>query len=1307
MEKMTSTQLKRMRFLEKAGDDNTTRFSLSKKQLMQHLKAFFCIVLLFSWMGNATAQYCSPACNDGINLSIGANCEAEIYYDMILENGDNSSACNPNGYQAFMVIIEYPAGTNTYDPPNIVDETHIGYELTVKVKHWATGNFCWGYVTVEDKQMPLINCPNDITIACSDPLPAGNLPASAITECSDYTQTYQDNYIDIDCSFSNLTAQIIRTWTVTDAYGNANTCSQTISIDRATLADVEAPINYDGSAYPDQPALECGAQTGTDVIPGPTVNGHPIINGGTCDLAVTSSDQIIELCGGSFKIIRTWTVADWCAGTVANFPQLIKVADHVAPSITCPGPLNGTSNYYSCDASVNIPAVQVNDGCSNPVSVTVSTPFGTINGNGGSLGNVPFGTHTVTYVATDACGNSSQCTTTVTVGDNTPPIAVCDQFTVVSLTNQIDGTTQVCAEVFDDGSYDNCGVVDFQVKRMDSNGPFSDCIFFDCGDVGTVIMVQFRVYDAAGNYNECMVEAEVQDKTNPTVTCPPDITLDCNADYTDLNVTGQAGSFDNCSATVSHDDFSIVVDNCGEGLVRRRWTVSDANGNTVTCVQNIYLVNDAPFNGNSIVWPADPANFDGCTDSGDLDPDDLNPPFDRPVLSGDNCDMIASNHTDEVLYLSGDACYKILRTWVVVDWCQYNPNDPNTDGRWEHVQVIKVTDDEAPVLTVPADVDYGSVESNCGSGNITITPATATDCNPDVVITNNSPYAASNGADASGNYPYGTTTVTFTANDGCGNETTATVDITVYDAKLPTPVCQILSTTVMPSSGSIAVWASDFEAGSSYDNCTAYENLTFFIRKTDELAPPNNNVPSTTSVTFDCTELGTQYVDMWVCDEAGNCDHCRTHVVIQDPNGACATDPTLARIAGVIKTTEGEEVESVEVGISENNMDAVITNNDGSYEFENLAMQNNYTITPWKNMNPLNGVSTFDLIILQKHILGIDPISSPYRMIAGDINDSGAITTIDLVVLRKLILSIYSEFPSNTSWRFIDSDFVFPANGSPLATIFPEVFNVNSLETDELDADFVAIKIGDMNNSAIPNNTVQIDNRTAGDFELKVKEENILPNEEYVIDITAGELKEILGYQFTLEFDRSALDFVKIEKGDVDNFGLTHTNEGIITTSWASVEEVSLYENDVLFSLRFKGRANAKLSSVLKLSSRVTNAEAYTTGIFSDDQQAGLLGLALTFDQEAAPSSTFQLHQNLPNPFKSNTSIGFELPEASQATLTIYDVSGKVLKQINGDFAKGYHQVNLSEADLSATGVLFYRLDAADFTATRKMILID
>ena len=69
--------------------------------------------------------------------------------------------------------------------------------------------------------------------------------------------------------------------------------------------------------------------------------------------------------------------------------------------------------------------------------------------------------------------------------------------------------------------------------------------------------------------------------------------------------------------------------------------------------------------------------------------------------------------------------------------------------------------------------------------------------------------------------------------------------------------------------------------------------------------------------------------------------------------------------------------------------------------------------------------------------------------------------------------------------------------------------------------------------------------------------------------------------------------------------------------------------------------------------------------------------------------------------------IGFTLPEASKATLTIYDVAGRTLKMIRNDFAKGYNTVSINRSDLGSTGLLYYRLETKNDIATKKMIVID
>jgi hypothetical protein len=157
-----------------------------------------------------------------------------------------------------------------------------------------------------------------------------------------------------------------------------------------------------------------------------------------------------------------------------------------------------------------------------------------------------------------------------------------------------------------------------------------------------------------------------------------------------------------------------------------------------------------------------------------------------------------------------------------------------------------------------------------------------------------------------------------------------------------------------------------------------------------------------------------------------------------------------------------------------------------------------------------------------------------------------------------------------------------------------------------------------------------------------------------------------------------------------EHFGLSLLDEGAITTSWNG-EATAGAE---LFTLVFQATADADLSELLSVSSRYTAAEAYNLN-------GERMDVNMSFNGQVAAEG-FALYQNIPNPFNGETMIGFDLPEASAATLTIYDMSGKVLKLYRGDFAKGYNQITIN--DLNATGVLYYTLESADYTATMKMV---
>jgi hypothetical protein len=120
---------------------------------------------------------------------------------------------------------------------------------------------------------------------------------------------------------------------------------------------------------------------------------------------------------------------------------------------------------------------------------------------------------------------------------------------------------------------------------------------------------------------------------------------------------------------------------------------------------------------------------------------------------------------------------------------------------------------------------------------------------------------------------------------------------------------------------------------------------------------------------------------------------------------------------------------------------------------------------------------------------------------------------------------------------------------------------------------------------------------------------------------------------------------------------------------------------------------------MLGVSSRITKAEAYA----SDNSR---LDVAFRFDGKTIAGIGFELLQNTPNPVLDYTNIVFYLPEAAEATLTLTNAEGRVLKVVKNNFEQGWQTVTLRRSDLGA-GVLFYQVETSKFRATKKMIVLD
>ncbi|HMG15902.1 MAG TPA: HYR domain-containing protein, partial [Saprospiraceae bacterium] len=289
---------------------------------------------------------------------------------------------------------------------------------------------------------------------------------------SDGDSVFNTAYISGFEFTTKITELIIRTWTAIDKKGNSSSKIQKISIESIDLNLVSFPTDYDGVA---NNKISCSGDYSISATGQPKY-AYPLnVNSGKLSILKSNNcvnveyvDKKDSICGGSFKLTRSWRITDKCKSTLLTHDQIIIVEDLQAPVISAPYELIYSTDADKCSGKVIIPPVTATDQCSpKNINVSINTSFGT---NGyGPFPNVPIGDHLVFYTATDECGNSAQASSKITVKDKTTPIAIVKSNLIYYL--PLSGQLKIYAKDIDMGSTDNCCIQGFKIKRV--NEPVS------------------------------------------------------------------------------------------------------------------------------------------------------------------------------------------------------------------------------------------------------------------------------------------------------------------------------------------------------------------------------------------------------------------------------------------------------------------------------------------------------------------------------------------------------------------------------------------------------------------------------------------------------------------------------------------------------------------------------------------------------------------------------------------------------------------------------------------------------------------
>ncbi len=734
---------------------------------------------------------------------------------------------------------------------------------------------------------------------------------------------------------------------------------------------------------------------------------------------------------------------------------------------------------------------------------------------------------------------------------------------------------------------------------------------------------------------------------------------------------------------------------------------------------------------------------------------------DAPIIQYySNCNFnVGVSIKDQVFNLNATGgCKKILRTWRLVYWCDYNPNwagptyipnpgntdvgptvigDSQNHGYLEYVQIIKVLDNVAPVFLNCPDVpvlfcDYtnndpaqygnrceGPINLNvkvtdlCSKSDITMTYLLYLDLDGngtmetfrsssapgawpiETTVTADTLFAKIKLPPGVG-LPYGTHKVEWIAKDNCGNQSICKYEFIVKDCKPPTIVCiNGLSVNIMPT-GMITFWATDFVKYFE-DNCTPNDLIKIAIRKSGT----GNGFPTfNTSVTFDCNEIGQQFVEIWAQDAWGNSDYCETYLIVQDNIGAC-TPP--GPVSGKIETENQQALSKANVLLKNNLLPNAaqfnaLSNAQGNFWFQGAPGTCNYSLVPELDTLPLLGLNTMDVMLSDWHISGQQLLPSPYKIIAADVNHDGQLNASDLNAMNDLIVGAATSFPNNTAWRFVPTAHTFSNQQNPLAAVFPEKISTTCPVASGLNNNFIAIKTGDVDCSAnLTTLTGPTDDRADGEKTayFRVFNQRYMAGQDVTATIIASDLSTMMGFQFTLFAEQNLLELQSVESLLTQRVA-AYPAQNNTAVSWYSKPGESSGERPVI-TLHFKALKNGTLKQALKFSNTVTKAEAY-------DLDRKPMDVLLQFAYPAVNASVAKLMPISPNPATGPVMAQFFVPENSNVTLSLSNLNGGIVSDHSANFEAGWHQVEMPVGN-QASGLYFLRMQSAYGSETQRVML--
>ena len=443
---------------------------------------------------------------------------------------------------------------------------------------------------------------------------------------------------------------------------------------------------------------------------------------------------------------------------------------------------------------------------------------------------------------------------------------------------------------------------------------------------------------------------------------------------------------------------------------------------------------------------------------------------------------------------------------------------------------------------------------------------------------------------------------------------------------------------------------------------------------------------------FNCDDLGDNELTITLKDKIGRIATEKIIIEIKDQYDFCRSAPSFINLQGSIATPRGEPIGAVKINLSGENSFNTNTDIHGRFQISDVPTEDRYSLETIKDTKHLNGVSTFDLVMLSKYVNGLVDFTTPYQYIAADVNNSGSITVKDVLELRNLILYQTTRFENHNSWQIINNaiDLSDPLSAEVDKSL---IFEAGSILPR---LDYTGVKIGDINVSANPQR------RNKDKTKIVIEDIFLKKGETIRIPIVLNSEFKIEGFQFGFSLNMKDIQLLDISS-NIQNFDRSNSNttDNDVLISWVNLNGQPT-ENSIELYMDMKVKNDTYLSNSISMISDDLTPELYDADLNINDLEVEFVMPTKQVEQQIDLKE--QIY-NYPNPFTEFTDIYFDLDQKAKVSIEIHSAEGKLVFSKTSTFEKGNQKIRIDDTQVNNPGLYYYSIIRGDIQKTTNTLI--